>query len=67
MFQKFDKDGSNSISFEEAKSILRDFKFNDAEILDLMKLHDTNNDGMLQYEEFVHFWNSCGGKTPVGQ
>ena len=64
VFKKFDKDGSNSISFAEAKSVLRDFKFSDKEIHDLMELHDANGDGMLQYEEFVHFWNACGGKTP---
>ena len=63
MFRNFDKNGDNSISYAEAKTILRDFKFSDMEILDLMKLHDSNNDGNLQYEEFVHFWNACGGKT----
>ena len=67
VFQNFDKDGDNCISFTEAKRVLRDFKFTDTEIMDLIKLHDSNNDGNLQYEEFVHFWNACGGKTPTGK
>ena len=66
MFKSFDTDGDNSISFDEARILLRDFRFTDVEIRDLMRLHDSNNDGRLQYEEFVHFWGACGGKTPVG-
>ena len=65
MFKKFDKDGDNSISFDEAREILRDFKFSDQEIKQQMKQFDSNDDGNLQYEEFVHFWNACGGKVPL--
>ena len=64
MFRSFDTDGDNSISLDEAKLLLRDFRFSDVEIRDLMRLHDSNQDGRLQYEEFVHFWSSCGGKMP---
>eukprot|EP00918_Siedleckia_nematoides_P058364 GHVU01127386.1.p1 GENE.GHVU01127386.1~~GHVU01127386.1.p1 ORF type:complete len:149 (-),score=26.43 GHVU01127386.1:344-790(-) len=60
IFKKFDKDDNNSIYFDEARAVQRDFKFSDSEILTLMKAHDHNNDGHLQYQEFVHFWNACG-------
>ncbi|ELT92872.1 hypothetical protein CAPTEDRAFT_195972, partial [Capitella teleta] len=64
IFKRFDADDSQSISYDEAKRVLRDFKFSDAEIQTMMELHDQNHDGQLQYEEFVHFWNACGGRKP---
>ena len=62
MFEKFDQDHNKSISFEEAKTVLKDFQFTETEIRDLMNIHDTNKDGQLQYNEFVHFWHDCGGR-----
>ena len=64
MFKKFDKDGNQSISYKEARSVLKDLRFSDEEVQTLVELHDHNHDGQLQYEEFVHFWNACGGKKP---
>ena len=66
MFRKFDKDANNSISFDEAKVILAGFEFSDTEIQDMITIHDTNKDGLLQYDEFVNFWNACVSKAPEG-
>ncbi len=55
-FRHFDKDNKGYVSVEDAKRILGGFLFTDAEIEALVKTHDTNQDGRLQYEEFVHFW-----------
>jgi len=64
MFEKFDVDRSHGVSFDEAKVILGEFGFSDQEIRDMIAIHDTNKDGLLQYEEFIHFWNACVGKVP---
>ena len=55
MFNEFDKDGSGSVSVSEAKDVLRKLKIPDHEIEALVAQHDKNNDGELQYEEFVSF------------
>ena len=65
VFKRMDTDGNNGISFDEARDVLRDFKFSDGEIHSLMQHYDANHDGILQYDEFVHFWNACGGKVPA--
>ena len=64
MFEKFDADRNHGVSFDEAKVILEEFGFSDQEIRDMIAIHDTNKDGLLQYEEFIHFWNACTGKVP---
>jgi len=64
LFKQFDKDGSGSISLTEARAALRgslrsaptDLGMSDVDIEKLLRLHDTNADGMLQFHEFVHFW-----------
>ena len=56
-FEKFDKNGDGEISLEEAKDALRLQEFTDVEIECLVASYDLNNDGHLQYEEFVRFWN----------
>ncbi len=55
MFHEFDTDGSGSISVTEAKHMLRKLNMADEEIETLVSIHDRNNDGELQYEEFVSF------------
>ena len=55
-FQSFDIDNKGYVTAADAKRILGNFGFKDSEILSLMRAHDTNNDGKLQFEEFVHFW-----------
>jgi calcium-dependent protein kinase len=50
-FRAFDKDGSGKISTEEVKSVMKgeDVK----KIEDMIKLYDTNNDGEIDYMEFI--------------
>ena len=48
MFNEFDKDGSGSISIEEAKVMLRRLDIPANEVENLVAIHDTNNDGELQ-------------------
>ena len=55
MFHEFDTDGSGSVSVEEVKGMLRKLHMPDNEIETLVAMHDTNNDGELQYDEFVSF------------
>lgn len=55
MFKEFDKDNSGSISLHEAKLMLRRLRIPDSEVETLVAIHDKNQDGELQYEEFVEF------------
>jgi Ca2+-binding EF-hand superfamily protein len=55
MFHEFDKDGSGSVSVDEVKVMLRKLQMPDNEIENLVAIHDKNNDGELQYDEFVSF------------
>ena len=55
MFDHFDKDGSQSISIDEAKSMLRQLNLPDSDVDTLVAMYDTDNDGELQYPEFVKF------------
>ena len=56
-FKHFDRDNKGYVTADDAKGIMREFGFGDAETETLVKTHDTNQDGVLQYEEFVHFWS----------
>jgi len=60
VFLKYDVDGSNSISFSEFRDLCSDFGYllSDQELEMAIKLLDTNGDNVLQYEEFVKFWNN---------
>ena len=55
MFKEFDKDNSGAISMAEAKLMLRRLRIPDSEVETLVAIHDKNQDGELQYEEFVEF------------
>lgn len=61
-FQLMDKDGSQSISFDEAKCVLKDYNFSDEDVKNLFNLHDTNKDGVLQFGEFLRFWQNVEKK-----
>ena len=56
-FNKFDSGNKGYITVDDAKHIMRNFMFSDMEIEGLVRMHDTNKDGRLQYSEFVRFWN----------
>lgn len=54
-FRIFDADGSGSISHEEIKHIFTTLgeRMTDEEVEEMIKLADTNNDGNIDYNEFV--------------
>ena len=58
IFNEFDLDHDGNISMDEAKDALRHLAFNDDEIEGLVRSYDSNDDGRLQFEEFVKLWNA---------
>ncbi|CAN1226853.1 Calcium-dependent protein kinase 34 [Linum grandiflorum] len=53
-FQHFDKDNSGFITTEELQQALRDFGINDEnELKDILAEVDSDNDGRINYDEFV--------------
>ena len=50
-FATFDKDGNGFISADEFKQVYSDMS--EHEILEMIKLADSNNDGRINYKEFV--------------
>ncbi|XP_064652330.1 neo-calmodulin-like [Lineus longissimus] len=54
-FEVFDKNGDGYISPDELKSVLENLgeKFSDDEVEDMMREADTDNDGKINYDEFV--------------
>mmetsp|Transcript_30860 Transcript_30860/g.100462 ORF Transcript_30860/g.100462 Transcript_30860/m.100462 type:complete len:207 (-) Transcript_30860:103-723(-) len=54
-FAFFDRDGSGAISVEEFQSVMAELgePLKEEEIQLFVKLIDTNNDGLVQYEEFL--------------
>jgi Ca2+-binding EF-hand superfamily protein len=59
-FQTFDKDGNGWLSCDEFKHILCNLgdKFTEQECMEIFKEADLNNDGRLEYREFVNFWKT---------
>ncbi len=43
---------------EEAKQAMRTLSLTDQEIETLVRAYDENDDGQLQYDEFVKLWNA---------
>jgi Ca2+-binding EF-hand superfamily protein len=58
-FNQFDANKDGRISMEEAREALRHspLALRADEIDDLIRAHDANGDGYLQWQEFVKFWN----------
>ncbi|KAF5775174.1 putative protein kinase CAMK-CDPK family [Helianthus annuus] len=53
-FQYFDKDNSGYISIEEMEQAIRDYGMNDGrDIKEIISEIDTDNDGRINYDEFV--------------
>ncbi|KAJ0672689.1 putative protein kinase CAMK-CDPK family [Helianthus annuus] len=53
-FQYFDKDNSGYISIEEMEQAIRDYGMNDGrDIKEIVSEIDTDNDGRINYDEFV--------------
>ncbi|KAK3611555.1 hypothetical protein CHS0354_016488 [Potamilus streckersoni] len=55
-FKRFDKDGDGHITRDEIRLVFQEsgVELDDAALEDLVKVADTNNDGIISYEEFVH-------------
>lgn len=56
-FKQFDRENKGYVTVSDAKRILGGM-FADHEVEALVRAHDTNNDGILQYHEFVQFWST---------
>ncbi|CAH1245683.1 CALM1 [Branchiostoma lanceolatum] len=58
-FKSFDKDGNGTLDKQEVKSAMATIgrNYDDEQIDKLFQLFDANNDGVLQYEEFVELMN----------
>jgi len=54
-FREFDKEGKGYVTTDDAKKILGNL-YTAREVERMVAKHDTNNDGVLQYEEFMTFW-----------
>lgn len=54
-FEHFDKDGSKSLSKDEARDMLRQMNLPEPDVDTLLALYDKDKDGQLQYPEFVNF------------
>ena len=50
-----DKDNDGKITKNELKSVLQLESADDKLIADLMSKADTNNDGVIDYQEFLNF------------
>merc|ERR1712018_1057923 len=57
-FRQYDKDGKGYITFQDARKILGGMGFSERDVLRIFHNHDTNRDGLLQYDEFQQFWNA---------
>jgi Ca2+-binding EF-hand superfamily protein len=59
-FRTFDKDGNGKISMNEFRYILTKLgdKMPESEVDEIFKEADLNNDGFLNYEEFVSYWRN---------
>lgn len=68
LFKKFDKDGNGRISVSELQSVLQwiNKDITMAEIGKILREVDTNNDGAIDYNEFVA-WTQGGKKTLAGK
>jgi len=62
-FQFFDRDGNGVISSEEFKNVMTELgdPLTDEECMLFMSIVDKNNDGQVQYEEFLEALKSEGG------
>ena len=61
-FQYFDKDDSGTISKEELRQCLQsdDFTLTEDQINQLLSGVDANNDGQIDYQEFIQMMNNQG-------
>lgn len=60
-FAYFDKDGSGYITIDELSQACRDFGLNDGHLDDMIREIDQNNDGQIDYGEFVAMMRKGNG------
>lgn len=60
-FSYFDKDGSGYITMDELQQACLDHNMGDAEIIDIIREIDQNNDGCIDYSEFVAMMRKGNG------
>ncbi|PKA56832.1 Calcium-dependent protein kinase SK5 [Apostasia shenzhenica] len=60
-FSYFDKDGSGYITIDELSQACRDFGLNDGHLDEMIKEIDQNNDGQIDYGEFVAMMRKGNG------
>ncbi|KAL8143703.1 hypothetical protein V2J09_016735 [Rumex salicifolius] len=65
-FQYFDKDGSGHITIEELQQACEEQGMNDAFLEDIIKEVDQNNDGTIDYGEFVAMMRKGNAGGGVG-
>ena len=61
VFQIFDKDGNKSIDRSEAQKHWATVRFGKISANEFFNTVDYNNDGKIEYDEFVEFWEIVKG------
>ncbi|XP_071908550.1 calcium-dependent protein kinase 26-like [Coffea arabica] len=64
-FQYFDKDGSGYITMDELQKACEEFGINEGHLEEMIKEADQNNDGQIDYNEFVAMMHK--GITDLGK
>ena len=63
-FEKIDKDGSGNVPHEDAVEILQSFvkDIPESSLRGLLTRFDTNNDNMVNFKEFIDFYEKVSEK-----
>ena len=64
-FRYFDKDGNGSISLDELKEAAKEFSMSESDMEEVLKEVDTNGDGSIDYEEFLHMMTQLNERAGV--
>ena len=67
VFRVFDKNDNGFISFNELRRVLRNLgeKLSDEEVVEMIEEADLDNDGHINYEEFVDIVTSSAPQTDI--
>ncbi len=64
-FRYFDKDGNGTISLDELKEAAKEFSMSASDMEEVLKEVDTNGDGSIDYEEFLHMMTQLNERAGV--